>query len=134
MSRHDFEISKETGQQYSAHDTVSHEVSTWSGVTLHQHRFGGVEFRLGSRELGHLHPRFADLPLPRLIRDEVVASGRAKPHHVVPDSGWVTVPMRTASEAENVIGLLRQNYERAANTANELNLHETIEAKGEKKE
>jgi len=130
---HHFEVSKDPSEQDSAHDTVLHEVSTWNGVTLHEHRFGGVEFRLGRRELGHLHPRFADLPFPRLVRDQLVASGRAKPHHVVPDSGWVTVPMRTAPEAENVIGLLRQNYERAANTADELNLHETIVAREEEK-
>ena len=134
MTRHHFELSKEPSRQDSAHDTVLHEVSTWNGVSLHEHRFGGVEFRLGSRELGHLHPRFADLPFPRLIRDELVASGRAKPHHVVPDSGWVTVPMRTASEAENVIGLLRQNYERAANTADELNIGGTIMVREEEKE
>jgi hypothetical protein len=117
MSMHHFELARKPGQQLSAHDTVLHQVSTWNGVTLHQHRFGGVEFRVGRRELGHLHPLFADLPFPSLIRNELVASGRAKPHHVVPDSGWVTVPMRTASEAENVIALLRQNYERAANPA-----------------
>jgi len=110
-------------KQYPARGVVIGQVSSWNGVSIHEHRFGGVEFRVGRRELGHLHPLFADLPFPRHIRDELVASGRAKPHHVVPDSGWVTVPMRTASEAENVIGLLRQNYERAANTANEPNPH-----------
>lgn len=86
---------------------------------MHEHRFGGVEFRIGRCELGHLHPLFADLPFPRHVRDELVASGRAKPHHVVPNSGWVTVPMRTAPEAENVIALFQQNYERARNTVNE---------------
>jgi hypothetical protein len=32
---------------------------------VHEHRFGGVEFRLGRRELGHLHALFDDLPFPR---------------------------------------------------------------------
>jgi hypothetical protein len=94
---------------------VIQQVSSWKDVSIHEHRFGGVEFRLGRRELGHLHPLFADLPFPRRIRDEIVASGRAKPHHVLPDSGWMTVPMRTASEAENVIALFRLSYERATN-------------------
>jgi len=112
---------------YPAREAVIRQVSSWSGVSIHKHRFGGVEFRVGRRELGHLHPRFADLPFPRLIRDPLVASGRAKPHHFVPDSGWITVPMRTASEAENVIGLLRQNYERAADVANEPNPHGNLD-------
>ena len=87
-------------------------VANWEGVTTHTHRFGGIEFRLGRRELGHLHGRIADLPFPRHVRDELVAARRARPHHVLPQSGWVTVPMRTSSEVSNVIELFRQNYER----------------------
>ena len=100
------------GAKVSAHDQVVREVSSWEGVSAHAHRFGGTEFRLGRRELGHLHARFADLPFTRLIRDELVAAGRAKPHHILPDSGWVTVPMRDAGEARGVIELFRMNYER----------------------
>ena len=95
-------------------ETVRQAVASWEGVTTHDHRFGGIEFRLGRRELGHLHRSFADLPFPRRIRDELVRDGRAKPHHILPESGWVTVPMRTAIEVQNVIALLRENYERYA--------------------
>jgi len=101
----------------AAKEAVIREVSLWQGVSVHEHRFGGVEFRIGRRELGHLHPRFADLPFPRRIRDELVATGRAKPHHVLPDSGWVTVPMRNAAEVAGVIELFRKNYDRAASTS-----------------
>jgi hypothetical protein len=94
-------------------EAVRAEVTGWEGVTTHEHRFGGTEFRLGHRELGHLHPRFADLPFPRRVRDELIAAGLARPHHVLPDSGWVTVPMRTASEVAAVIDLFRRNFERA---------------------
>ena len=97
----------------AANEVVVREVSSWHGVSLHEHRFGGTEFRIGSRELGHLHPTFADLPFPRRIRDELVAAGRAKPHHILPQSGWVTVPMRTSAEVAGVIDLFRQNYQRA---------------------
>ena len=87
-------------------------VGSWEGVTTHDHRFGGIEFRVGRRELGHLHSTIADLPFPRRVRDELIAAGRARPHHVLPQSGWVTVPMGTASEVSNVIELFRQNYSR----------------------
>jgi Family of unknown function (DUF5519) len=100
------------GARVSAHEQVVREVSSWEGVSVHAHRFGGTEFRVGRRELGHLHARFADLPFTRPIRDELVAAGRARPHHVLPDSGWVTVPMRDAAEARGVIELFRMNYER----------------------
>ncbi len=95
-----------------ADEAVIREVSSWKGVSVHDHRFGGVEFRVGRRELGHLHGTFADLPFRRQVRDELVAAGRARPHHVLPDSGWVTVPMRSKAEVENVIALFRKNYER----------------------
>lgn len=97
----------------SAQQAVVREVGSWPGVSVHDHRFGGVEFRVGRRELGHLHPSFADLPFPKSVRDQLVAAGRARPHHILPDSGWVTVPMRSASEIANVIDLFRQSYERA---------------------
>ena len=91
---------------------IEQAVASWPGVTVAPHRFGGVEFRVGRRELGHLHGSIADLPFPRRVRDELIAAGRARPHHVLPDSGWVTVPMRTSAEASGVIELFRQNYER----------------------
>lgn len=39
----------------SASETVIREVSAWDAVVVGEHRFGGVEFRVGRRELGHLH-------------------------------------------------------------------------------
>ena len=98
----------------AAIETVRAAVASWEGVTTDNHRFGGIEFRLGRRELGHLHRTMADLPFPRRVRDELVAGGRARPHHVLPQSGWVTVPMRTSLEVANVIELFRQNYDRSA--------------------
>ena len=93
--------------------TIEDEVLSWSGVTAHAHRFGGVEFRLGKVELGHLHgDRLADLPLPRKLRDRLVEEGRARPHHVLPDSGWISREIREASDVDEVVGLFRLNYER----------------------
>ena len=99
-------------------EAVRAAVGSWENVTVHQHRFGGIEFRIGRRELGHLHHTFADLPFPRRIRDRLVAEGRARPHHVLPHSGWVTVPMRTRSEIATVIELFRWNYERGGDHRN----------------
>ncbi len=102
----------------AVNEAVIQEVSSWQGVSVHDHRMGGTEFRLGRRELGHLHATIADLPFPRRIRDELVTARRARPHHVLPDSGWVTVPMRTGADVAGVIALFRLNYERAISSAN----------------
>ena len=96
-------------------DRIAEQVLSWDGVTTHAHRFGGVEFRLGKRELGHLHgDRLADLPFPRRIRDELVAAGRARPHHVVPESGWVSRTIAGPEDVDEVVALFRLSYERAA--------------------
>jgi hypothetical protein len=98
----------------SASDRIRAEIGALPGVIAAPHRFGGTEYRYGRRELGHIHgDRFADLPFPRKVRDELVAAGRALPHHVLPDSGWVTAPTTTDDEVENVVGLFRLSYERA---------------------
>ena len=76
------------------------------------HRFGGVEFNLGTREIGHLHgDRLLDLPFPRKLRDELVASGRAAPHHVLPQSGWVSFRIKSPADTEAAVALLRLSYD-----------------------
>jgi len=97
----------------SAHDRIRAAVSSWAGVTVAPHRFGGIEFRVGRRELGHLHgSRVADLPCPKSIRTELIAAGRARPHHVLPDTGWVSYYMHDVSDADGAIDLFRLNYDR----------------------
>jgi Family of unknown function (DUF5519) len=93
---------------------ITETVGSWPEVEIAPHRFGGVEFKLGRRELGHIHgDRIADLPFPRRIHDELIAAGRARPHHVLPDSGWVTTSIAQPDEADNAIELFRLSYERA---------------------
>jgi hypothetical protein len=95
------------------HDAIVREVSSWPGVTIARHRFGGTEFRIGRRELGHVHGnRLADLPFPLLVRNDLVAGGRAEPHHVFPESGWVSVYIAGEGDVARVIDLFRMNYER----------------------
>ncbi|HEX4214947.1 MAG TPA: luciferase family protein [Candidatus Dormibacteraeota bacterium] len=99
-------------------DRIAREVSSWSGVVAHSHRFGGTEFRQGRRELGHLHgDEQADLPFPRRIRDELIAGHRAEPHHVLPGSGWVTRRIQGEADVAGVIELFRLNYERRSGSS-----------------
>jgi hypothetical protein len=87
---------------------IEQEVGSWEGVTVHPHRFGGVEFRLGRRELGHIHTGgWADLPFTRRIREMLVETGRAEPHRFGV-AGWVS-----AGLGAETIELFRLSYERA---------------------
>jgi luciferase-like monooxygenase len=94
-------------------EKVKTELMSWPEVTLQPHRFGGTEFRVNGREMGHMHGgRFADLPFPMSIRNELVKDGRALPHHVLPKSGWVTFLINQEADITSIINLFRMQYER----------------------
>ena len=87
----------------------------WAGVEVKPHRYGGLEFRLGRRELGHIHgDRLLDIPFPKSVRDELVASGEAEPHHILPNSGWVSFFLRTEEDVPRAIRLLERSFSLAA--------------------
>src|ERR671915_425666 len=99
-----FGVQAPLGTVMSVGEAIAREISSWEGVSSAPHRFGGVEFRLGKRELGHLHgSRLADLPFPRRVRDDLVSAGRAVPHHVMPESGWVSFWVGGANDVEHVL-------------------------------
>ena len=92
---------------------IEDEVGGWPGVEKREHRFGGVEFRVNGHEIGHLHgDRMADLPFPVRMREELVASGEAQEHHVLPQTGWVSYRIRGDGDIEGALGLFRKSYER----------------------
>lgn len=92
-------------------DIIAEKVLSWPGVTCRPHRFGGLEFRYGNREIGHLHGgRLVDIPFPKAVRDELVAAGRAEPHHILPDSGWVSFRIASPEDADRAVDLLRLKY------------------------
>ena len=85
---------------------------TWDGMEAHPHRFGGTEFRIGKREIGHIHgDSLVDIPFPKKIRDEIVAAGEAQPHHILPETGWVSFYLREEGDIEKAIALLKRSYE-----------------------
>ena len=94
-------------------EEIRREVSGWFGVEARPHRFGGVEFRVRGHEIGHLHGEsLADLPFPKRVREKLVAEGKARLHHVLPETGWTSYPIRGAEDVEGALKLFRLNYER----------------------
>ena len=93
--------------------TIADTVSTWEGVMIAPHRFGGIEFRVNNREIGHLHGNYqADIPFSARLRKELVASRRASLHHLYPNSGWVSFYIHSADDVLALIELLKLNYDR----------------------
>jgi Luciferase len=97
---------------------IAQHLSGWPGVTIEERGYNFLEFRVGRREIGHLHGnRLADLPFPVRIREQLVASGKAAPHHSHPDTGWVSFYITGEQDLRAIVDLFRLNYERPWLTA-----------------
>jgi hypothetical protein len=97
-----------------ARKRIEEAVLTWPGVEAQPHRFGGTEYRLGGREVGHMHgDHLLDVAFPRRVRDELVSAGLAQPHHLLPQSGWVSFYLREEGDVERAVSLLARSYELA---------------------
>jgi hypothetical protein len=87
-------------------------LSTWDSIETQPHRFGGTEFRVGTREIGHIHgDALVDIPFPTKIRDAIIAAGEAEPHHILPETGWVSFYLREEKDIERAIALLERSYQ-----------------------
>jgi hypothetical protein len=60
----------------NAGEAIRDAVLAWSDVTARPHRFGGTEYHIGKREIGHVHgDTLVDIPFPTKVRDELVKAG-----------------------------------------------------------
>jgi hypothetical protein len=99
-----------------ASEHIQNVALSWSGVTTHPHRFGGTEYRFGRREIGHTHgDRLLDIRFPKRVRNELVGAGLAQPHHIFPDSAWISFYIKDVGDVERAIALLRRSYDLAVN-------------------
>lgn len=97
---------------HGASKQIADTLLSWDGIESHPHRFGGVEFRNGKREIGHIHgDSLVDIPFPKKVRDQIVAAGEAQPHHVLPESGWVSFYLREEGDVRKAIDLLNRSYQ-----------------------
>lgn len=95
---------------------VEREVLGWPGVTKEPGRFASTAYKLGRREIGHVHRNgVADLMLPKAVRDQLIADGRAEPHQAG-IRGGVSYRLREPEDVSQAIALFRLSYDRL-NTA-----------------
>jgi hypothetical protein len=91
---------------------LAEALRAWPGITTGPGRFDAITYSLANREVGHVHGNsHADLPLPKPLRNELVENGIAQPHHFLPQSGWVTVPIDVEGGVENALEVFKLNYD-----------------------
>jgi hypothetical protein len=98
----------------TASERITEEVTSWPGVTAGPGRRGEFAFKVGGRELGHLHgDRSAHFGFPKAVWRELREQGRIEPHPVFPDKeGPAARRILDDADVRDVIALLRLNYDR----------------------
>lgn len=95
---------------------ITEEVTSWPGVEAGPGRRGEFAFRLGGREVGHLHgDHAAHFFFPKDVWLELSQQGRIAEHPVFPGKvGPAARRIENETDVGDVIALMRLNYERIA--------------------
>jgi hypothetical protein len=95
---------------------ITEEVTSWPGVEAGYGRRGEFAFRVGRRELGHLHgDHAAHFAFPKQVWAELFAEGRIVHHPVFPGKeGPAARRIEGDADVGDVIRLMRLNYNRLA--------------------
>ncbi len=92
-------------------DDVENEVLLWQNTSVQAHKFGGIQFNLSGKELGHIHGNgLLDILFSRKIKSQLLKEGKVKEHHTFKNSGWITFQIQTADDGKSAIKLLKYSY------------------------
>ena len=95
-------------QRLSAMEAIEGTALQLPGVTLCVHRFGGVEFSISGRELGHLHGNgLLDVRVGCENARALLHAGRAESHHALGHSAWVSFWVKSLDDVSNAMDLLK---------------------------
>jgi hypothetical protein len=97
-----------------ANARITEEVTAWPGVDAVTGKRGEWSFRVGGREIGHLHgDHAAHFMFPAKVGAQLKAEGRVVDHPVFPGKpGPAAHRIASEEDLRDVIELLRSNYER----------------------
>ena len=100
----------------TASKQITEEVTSWPGVVAGPGRRGEFSFKVGGREIGHLHSdRSAHFFFEKPRWHELFAQGRIEHHPVFPGrEGPAARRIRSEEDVRDVISLMRLNYDHAA--------------------
>jgi hypothetical protein len=98
----------------TASEQIVEEVTSWPGVEAGPGDRGEFAFKVGRREIGHLHgDHAAHFSFPKPIWADLMKEGRIVHHPVFPDAqGPAARRIENENDVRDVIGLLRLNYDR----------------------
>src|SRR5687768_7639818 len=98
----------------TASEQITAEVTSWPGVDAGLGDRGEFAFKVGRREIGHLHgDRVAHFGFPKQVWAELFEQERIDYHPVFPGRpGYASRAIENEEDVRDVIELLRLNYDR----------------------
>ena len=93
---------------------ITREVTSWPGVEAGPGRRGEFAFKVGRREVGHLHgDHAAHFMFPKDVWAQLFDEGRITHHPVFPGrQGPGARRIESDADVEDVIAMMRLNYDR----------------------
>ncbi len=98
----------------TASEQITDEVTSWPGVEAGPGERGEFAFKIGPREIGHLHgDHAAHFFFPKGLWAELMEQGRIVHHPVFPGrEGPAARRIESDADVRDVIELMRLNYDR----------------------
>jgi len=99
----------------TASEQITEAVTSWPGVEAGIGKRGEFGFKVGKREIGHLHgDHAAHMFFPKQTWTQLKSEGRIEHHPVFPDrEGPAARRIENEADVRDVIALLRINYDDA---------------------
>jgi hypothetical protein len=99
----------------TASEEITEEVTSWPGIEAGPGERGEFAFKLGRRQIGHLHgDHVFHAGFPKEVWNELYEAGRIDYHPVFPGKpGYASRRIETEEDVRDVIEMLRLNYDRA---------------------
>jgi hypothetical protein len=97
-----------------ASQRITEEVASWPGIAAGPGRRGEFAFKVGGREIGHLHgDHAAHFGFPKEVWGALFEQGRVDYHPIFPGKpGFGSRRIESEADVDDVIALMRLNYER----------------------
>jgi Family of unknown function (DUF5519) len=107
-------VGKKVGANPTPSEEITAELTTWPGVTAGHGQRGELSFKVGRREIGHLHgDHVAHFGFPKRVWEGLFSDGRIGYHPVFPGRpGFGARRIESGEDVADVIALMRLNYER----------------------
>ena len=87
------------------------EVSKWPEIEIYAHIYGGTEFRLFNKSIGHIHSNgMLDLPFVKDVRKRLLDENLVQMHHINQTMNWVTKQIDCDDDLKAAKSLLLLSY------------------------